>query len=98
MTISTFTGSQIADQVGNAISEITRMAMPVTRVYTGAIGCACGCKGNYNDSPRAIKLVVGKIERALREGRVDELMIAPNAFVAVEVGNRAWTAYIDERS
>ena len=94
MTI--FTGSQIAEQTGNAISEITRNARPVVRVYSGGLGCACGCKGNYNESPRTIKLIVNKIIRALHEGRVDELMIVPNEFVAVEVGNRAWTAYIGE--
>lgn len=37
----------------------------VQRVYSGRIGCMCGCKGKYSTTPIAIKRMVNK---AAKEG------------------------------
>ena len=37
----------------------------VARVYSGRPGCACGCKGDYKDSPKAITRMVNKFNKNL---------------------------------
>ena len=31
------------------------------RSYSGQSGCMCGCRGNYNDSPRVRKMMLHKL-------------------------------------
>lgn len=33
----------------------------IERVYSGRIGCMCGCRGDYKDSPRSKKIILNKI-------------------------------------
>lgn len=39
--------------------EITRNK--VARVYTGRIGCMCGCMGNYSENPATMTRVFNKV-------------------------------------
>jgi hypothetical protein len=32
-----------------------------TRTYSGKTGCMCGCRGTYNESPRARKLALTQL-------------------------------------
>lgn len=82
----------------DAISELHREAMPVTAVYSGARdACACGCRGKHSSKPGTITLIKNRIDKAIREGRAEDLTYRPNVFVAVKVESRLLVAYVDGR-
>jgi len=43
----------------------------VERVYSGRIGCMCGCKGKYSETPVSIKRMVNKATK--EEWEFDEM-------------------------
>jgi hypothetical protein len=68
----------------------------VVRVYSGAHGCACGCRGNYSDAARQIKATVTKMKRLVSEGCAAWHCSNANGeieFLVVETDTRTHTAY-----
>ena len=65
-----------------------------TRVYSGAVGCACGCRGNYSETPRAIKAGINKLLRLVAAGAEPDVMAG--TYVGVTHGNsRSLVVYFD---
>lgn len=46
------------------MSNTTFRGKTVRQVYFGKVGCACGCRGNYHETPAMISRAVKKIETA----------------------------------
>jgi len=78
----------------------------VTRVYSGRIGCACGCRGNYrraswnNDPLDADDMIndvqVRKIFLILKEAPAEMVLVDENlewASIEYPNENRVYTAY-----
>lgn len=72
----------------------------VGKVYSGKLGCACGCRGNYSENPKTITLIVNKMRKALKDGMATEVMFGGygEAFLSVETATRRYTAYLKNAS
>lgn len=44
----------------------------VARVYSGKVGCMCGCRGTYYDKPKAIKMLIRRMKEAIQLYRFDK--------------------------
>jgi hypothetical protein len=60
----------------------------VVRVYSGSLGCMCGCKGKYSDSDRSRKIIFNKIMR-----NPNHKFDAAGTYVYVETETRNLVAY-----
>lgn len=78
-----------------------------TKAYNGAVGCMCGCKGNYayasgqkpadwqgNVNQRTVRARVAKVVRLAQSGAYDRLDVT-DSYVAVVVGNRQTVVYFN---
>lgn len=72
---------------------------PVSAVYSGRNGCACGCNGTHSSSQRSITTVINKIEKFAAEGK-GTLDVQPDSYVALlnEDNDRLYVAYTDGRT
>lgn len=83
-----------------ALEELEK---PVSAVYSGAHGCACGCRGTHSSTRRSIALVTGKIRRELaaldhsRSWAEDAVAVEPGSYVSVQTPTRLYIAYTDGR-
>lgn len=61
----------------------------VSRVYSGKIGCACGCKGKYYEAGSPM---VKKVVRLINEngGKLEK----DSQWAEVEIGERVYVAYL----
>ena len=69
-------------------------ASKVSAVYSGRLGCACGCRGNHSSTARSIQTVIRKMREAASEGRP---VAITDSYYAVETDTRSYIAYIDGR-
>lgn len=69
----------------------------VKSVYSGAPGCACGCKGNHSESTRSINMIVPRIVAAIENGyTADFHFAAGGSHIAVETDTRQYIAYLKD--
>jgi hypothetical protein len=66
----------------------------VDNVYFGKQGCACGCGGNYHETPRMIKSAVTKMRKHLEDGH--ELELLDQRIICMELEHRAIRIYLFE--
>jgi hypothetical protein len=75
-------------------------AAQITKVYTGAPGCACGCRGNYSTAKNVISKVLkiyNKTEvEAVQEGSMPSLDGENFVFWDNAEGTRTYTIYFKE--
>ncbi|AHN84011.1 hypothetical protein AUDREY_103 [Mycobacterium phage Audrey] len=69
---------------------------PVSAVYSGRIGCACGCQGNHTSRPASITRVKNQIAEAIRHGKVTWFAMTKD-MVAIDTETRSYVAYTDGR-
>ena len=65
----------------------------ISAVYSGRLGCACGCRGNHTSNPRSIRLIAKRIEEAAPYFKVHVC----DWGVWVDTDTRAYVAYMDGR-
>ncbi|QLF83660.1 hypothetical protein SEA_REDWATTLEHOG_157 [Gordonia phage RedWattleHog] len=87
------------------VTDPTTIELPardaIVRSYSGKIGCACGCRGNYGETSRSKAIVLGKVEKLLQWSLEDPTAplewMACSQFIAVdnrETG-RSYTLYLE---
>ncbi|QZE10397.1 hypothetical protein SEA_SCOOBYDOOBYDOO_46 [Mycobacterium phage ScoobyDoobyDoo] len=87
-------------------TALAELAKPVSAVYSGKPGCACGCRGNYSSHTRTVTQIKNKIRAQIELATAEEmrgLLVIPGSFVAIDnagVGEatRTYTAYTDGRT
>lgn len=70
----------------------------ISAVYSGAHGCACGCKGKHSSAPRSIAAVLRNMRKAVAAGTAEDIDISDGCYVAVETPTRLLIAYTDGRT
>jgi hypothetical protein len=86
-----------------ALNELDK---PISLTYSGKLGCACGCRGNYSDNSAAIKRTVNKMRQQIEQATAEDLrglIVMTDQFVAIDNGGkreatRTYTAYTDGRT
>jgi hypothetical protein len=66
----------------------------VSAVYSGRHGCACGCRGNHSSTSRSIKIVLGKMREAAKDGAPVAVL---SNYISVDTDTRVYIAYTDGR-
>jgi hypothetical protein len=79
--------------------KLTLNPNTVTSVYSGKLGCACGCRGNHATTERSVKLIVSKIQKIADEGGKVEVSFQrfgnQLGYIAAETDTRQYIAYIN---
>lgn len=104
MTATTTPTDHLLAYMGRSLDQVTKS-------YSGRPGCACGCRGNYSQSARSIKIIAGKITKLLDgidpAALTDDFDDHTNAdgqsvyafycadYIAVETNTRAYTLYFN---
>ena len=69
----------------------------IKEVYSGAHGCACGCRGNYSETPRQIKATFTKAKRLVADEGATVWMSSDQdgnpLFVVIDTDTRTHTLY-----
>lgn len=87
-------------------AALAELAKPVSVVYSGKMGCMCGCKGHYRSTPRMISLITNRIKAQIEQATIYEprgLMMVEGMFVAIDnaglsEATRQYCAYTDGRT
>ena len=69
----------------------------ISAVYSGAHGCACGCKGKHSSTPRSIAAVLRNMRKAIDTGAATAIVVEKN-YVCVKTETRMLIAYTDGRT
>lgn len=73
----------------------------VAEVYSGRLGCMCGCRGNYTtieDNKAVVSRIVNTMNKLLESGaeiQKDE-DCRDRRFIGVDSDTRSYTAYLKE--
>jgi hypothetical protein len=79
---------KILQDLRKAITALGRIAIEDVRtVYFGKQGCACGCGGDYRETPRSIKTAITKIKKKAVEL---EQELAENGFSNIDEIGCIW--------